>query len=173
MKIAISGPMCSGKSTIAQLIKKFNNEYEIYSFGSKIKNIAYELFGMKEKNRSLLINIANKMKDIDKDVWAKHILRKTKNNNNCIIDDLRFQNELNHLEGWKIICLTTSTDERIKRLKQLYPENYQDHISNMGHLSETDTLQLPEDTIYLDTAIPMDELKRKVGAFITYPLFNQ
>ena len=107
MKIAISGPMCSGKSTIAQLIKKFNNEYEIYSFGSKIKNIAYELFGMKEKNRSLLINIANKMKDIDKDVWAKHILRKTKNNNNCIIDDLRFQNELDLLvkDDWYFIVL--------------------------------------------------------------------
>ena len=43
----------------------------------------------------------------------------------------------------------------------------------MGHLSETDTLQLPTDTIYLDTAIPMDELKRKVEMIINYPLFKQ
>ena len=173
MKIAIYGPMCSGKTTVAKIIQEYNDEYKIYSFGQKIKDLALELFDMKDKNRSLLIAIGSKMREINPDVWAEYIVKQTEGKENCIIDDLRFQNELNHLDGWKIICLTTSTDERIKRLKQMYPENYQDHISNMGHLSETDTLQLPEDTIYMDTAIPMDELKRKVGAFITYPLFNQ
>ena len=173
MKIAIYGPMCSGKTTVAKIIQSYNDEYQIYSFGQKIKDLALELFDMKDKNRSLLIAIGSKMREINPDVWAQYIVKQTEGKENCIIDDLRFQNELNHLEGWKIICLTTSTDERIKRLKQLYPENYQDHISNMGHLSETDTLQLPTDTIYLDTAIPMDELKRKVEMIINYPLFKQ
>ena len=44
MKIAISGKMCSGKSTIAKLIKEYDNRYEIYSFGKKVKLIANELF---------------------------------------------------------------------------------------------------------------------------------
>ena len=58
------------------------------------------------------------MRDIDEDIWAKYIVKKTNDVENCIIDDLRFQNELNLLKGWKIICLTTNDDVRIERLKK-------------------------------------------------------
>ena len=60
MKIAINGPMCSGKSTIANIIKEHNDRYSIYSFGGRVKELAFELFGMRNKDRSLLINIAPK-----------------------------------------------------------------------------------------------------------------
>ena len=162
MKIAIYGPMCSGKSTIASIIKENNSDYEIFSFGQKIKDLAKELFNMKHKDRSLLITIADKMRDIDPDVWAKFIIKQTESKQYCIIDDLRFQNELNYLNDWKIIALTTPKEVRIDRIKQLYPNDYQDHIKNMNHLSETDTLNLPENTIYIDTSIPFDELKNKI-----------
>ena len=46
MKIGICGKMCSGKTTIANLIKEYDNRYEIFSFGMKVKVIANELFGM-------------------------------------------------------------------------------------------------------------------------------
>tara|TARA_B100000035_G_scaffold303258_1_gene301668 strand:- start:11 stop:532 length:522 start_codon:yes stop_codon:yes gene_type:complete len=169
MKIAISGPMCSGKSTIAKLIKKFNNEYEIYSFGNEIKNIAYELFDMKEKNRSLLINIANKMKDIDKDVWAKHILRKTKNNHNCIIDDLRFQNELELLikDDWHFIVLNMDINERKQRIKNEYPTNYQDHFNNMNDISETGNLSFPpRKTLHINASQNLNEIYKNIEYFI-------
>ena len=103
MKIAIYGPMCSGKSTIANIIQKKYPQYKIYSFGQKIKDIANELFNMEGKNRSLLINIADKMRDIDEDVWVKYIMKQINDYEYCIIDDLRFQNELNYLSEWKII----------------------------------------------------------------------
>ena len=74
MKIAIYGPMCSGKTTVATIIKELDSQYEIYSFGLKIKDLAIELFDMKGKNRSLLINIADKMREIDENVWAKYII---------------------------------------------------------------------------------------------------
>lgn len=167
MKIAIYGPMCSGKTTVANIIKELNAEYEIYSFGQKIKDIAKELFHMKNKDRSLLIAIADKMREIDEDVWAKYIINKTNKLDNCIIDDLRFQNELNLLKDWKIICLTTNVSTRIKRLKELYPDNYQDHIKNMQHKSETDTLIFPKkDTIYLDTNIDLLILKENIKNII-------
>lgn len=160
MKIAIYGPMCSGKTTVANIIKILNPNYEIYSFGKKIKDIAKELFNMKNKDRSLLIKIADKMREIDEDVWANYIVNKTLHLENCIIDDLRFQNELNHLDGWKIICLTTSENIRIERLKKIYPDNYEDHIKNMQHISETDTLIFPKsETTYLDTDVDYDILK--------------
>ena len=93
---------------------------------------------------------------------AKFIIKQTESKQYCIIDDLRFQNELNYLNDWKIIALTTPKEVRIDRIKQLYPNDYQDHIKNMNHLSETDTLNLPENTIYIDTSIPFDELKNKI-----------
>ena len=162
MKIAIYGPMCSGKSTVANIIKDENSHYEIYSFGGRIKELAAELFNMEKKDRSLLINIADKMREIDEDVWAKYIMNQTKEKEFCLIDDLRFQNELNYLEGWKIIALTTPLEVRMERIRNEYKEDCEDHIKNMTHKSETDKLKLPEDTIYLDTNIPFDELKSLV-----------
>ena len=162
MKIAIYGPMCSGKTTIANIIKEIKSEYEIFSFGEKIKILAKELFNMENKDRTLLITIADKMRDIDPDVWAKYTVKQTTNKEYCIIDDLRFQNELNYLNGWKIICLTTPIEIRIDRIKKIYPENYEDHIKNMKHKSETDELTLPKNTTYIDTNIDIEQLKIKI-----------
>ena len=82
------------------MIKKSYYEYEIYSFGGKIKDIAYDLFQMDKniKDRSLLINIADRMRDIDPDIWAKYIINDIGDHKYCIIDDLRFQNELDILQ---------------------------------------------------------------------------
>ena len=169
MKIAIHGPMCSGKTTISNIIKEFDNSYKTYSFGLKVKDIAIDLFNMEGKNRSLLINVASKMREIDPDVWAKYVINQIENekNNNCIIDDLRFQNEADYLDDdWLIISLTTPKEVRIERIKEVYKENYEDHIKNMNHISETDKLSLPENTIYIDTSIEYDKLKSKIKGII-------
>ena len=141
MKIAVSGPMGSGKSTIANMIKNTDERYNIYSFGQKVKDVAYDLFNMDRnfKDRSLLINIADNMRMIDPDVWAKYIVKQIDNHKYCIIDDLRFQNELDILEKddeWIYIVLHIDNNKRLERLKKLYPDNYDDHIKNMSHLSE-------------------------------------
>ena len=41
--------MCSGKSTIANMIQQLDNEYDTYSYGQKIKDIAVDLFNMRNK----------------------------------------------------------------------------------------------------------------------------
>ena len=168
MKVAIHGPMCSGKTTISNIIKECDPDYKTYSFGLKVKDVARDLFEMKGKDRSLLINIASKMREINENVWVDYVIRQINEDNNkkCIIDDLRFQNEADSLEGWKIISLTTPEDVRIKRIKEVYPENYKDHIKNMGHISETSKIILPEDTIYIDTSIHYDDLKEMITKVI-------
>ena len=155
MKIAISGPMCSGKTTIANLICNLNTDYKIYSFGGKIKELAKELFDMGDiKDRSLLINIANKMKDINKDVWINYLLKQCSNKNNCIIDDLRFVNELESLKddnSWHFIVIQIPKEIRIKRIKELYPTNYEDHIKNMDDISEKGLKDFPKErTLYIN-----------------------
>jgi cytidylate kinase len=173
MKIAISGQMCSGKTTIANLIKNQLLNTEIYSFGKKIKEIAYDLFNMDKniKNRSLLINIADKMREIDEDIWAKYIINKISNENNCIIDDLRFQNELNILENdseWIYIVLSINEKVRLNRLKNLYPDNYSDHIKNMSHLSEQCNLNFINNNrvLYLNSDDSLDNIKYNIEYFI-------
>ena len=170
MKIAIHGPMCSGKTTISEIIKGYDDSYKTYSFGLKVKEIAKDLFDMKDKDRSLLINVATKMREIDPDIWAKYVVKQIKedDNNNCIIDDLRFQNEAEYLKNdWLMISLTTPKDVRIKRIKDIYKENCEDHIKNMEHISETDKIELPENTIYIDTSINYEELKEKIRKIIS------
>ena len=173
MKFAITGPMCSGKSTIANLLKTLNKELEIYSFGKKIKDIAHELFNMGEnlKDRTLLINIADKMRDIDPDIWAKYIIKQTNKKEHCIIDDLRFQNELDLLEEdgeWIYIILNINVVTRLNRLKQLYPDNYNDHIKNMNHLSEKGELQFKNTSklLYIDSNDSLENIKYNIEYFI-------
>ena len=60
MKIAITGKMCSGKSTIADVLMEKDDRYQIYSFGQKVKDVAKDLFDMKEKDRTLLTSIGTK-----------------------------------------------------------------------------------------------------------------
>jgi len=164
MKFAIHGPMCSGKTTISNIIKKKDSEYKTYSFGGKVKDIASDLFKMEGKDRSLLINVASKMREIDPDIWAKYVVSEIEKDGKekCIIDDLRFQNEADYLKGWVFISLVTPKDVRIKRITQLYPENYKDHIKNMEHISETGQLQMPGNVVHIDTSIPLKELENAI-----------
>lgn len=171
MKIAITGKMCSGKSTIANMIQQLDNEYDTYSYGQKIKDIAVELFNMKNKDRSLLINIASKLREIDGDVWSKYIIKKTKYKNKCIIDDLRFQNELDMLDdSWKIIKLNINYKDQKERIKKLYPDNYEDHYRNMGHDSEKSLLDLSNKDIILDintSEESYEQIKHKLYLLMT------
>ena len=169
MKIAVHGPMCSGKTTISKIIMEYNDSYKTYSFGKKVKDVAIDLFNMEGKDRSLLINVASKMREIDQDVWAKYVINQIEKdkNENCIIDDLRFQNEADFLNDWIFISLITPKNVREERIKELYPDNYHDHIKNMDHISETGNLTFSGRVIYIDTSIPMEELKNKIIELIS------
>ena len=90
MKIAIHGKMCYGKTTLANIIRDFDNDFKILSFGQKVKDIAKDLFNMKYKDRTLLTNIGTKMREIDSDVWANYTINMGKIYDNVIIDDLRY-----------------------------------------------------------------------------------
>lgn len=153
MKIAIVGKMCSGKTTVANIITEINPSYQRYSFGQKVKDVAIDLFNMKNKDRSLLVKIGGFMRDIDPDVWVNYLLKQIKDVDNCIIDDIRYQNEVDACKklGFTFIYLTIPKQIQIKRIKRVYPDNYMDHIQNINHVSETNNLQL-ENFIEINTS---------------------
>lgn len=163
MKIGICGKMCSGKTTIANLIYMIDNRYEKYSFASKIKELARELFNMNGKDRDLLINIGTKFREIDPDVWVNHVLKKTKYKKHCIIDDVRFQNEVDLLikNGWKIIQLNISEENQIQRLQKTYPNDYKEHLKNRDHISEQNNLKFCP-ILTINTDIDIQKIKHEI-----------
>ena len=122
------------------------------------------------KDRSLLINIANKMKQINENVWINYIIKESINKENFIIDDLRFENELNVLKNsgdWYFIVLQIPKETRIKRIKELYPDNFEDHIKNMNDISEKGLTDFPKDkTLYIseDTT---ENIQKSIRNFIS------
>ena len=156
MKIAICGKMCSGKSTLANYIMSSYPGYQKYSFAQKVKELCSELFDMEGKDRLLLINFANKMRDIDEKVWVNHVLKQTESKEKCIIDDVRYQNEVDALieDGWSFIQLNVPNELQKKRIMELYPDNYQEHIQSMNHISEKNEFVFPEGypQLVLDTS---------------------
>ena len=146
MKIAICGKMCSGKTTLANYIMRTFPGYRKYSFAEKVKELCVDLFDMKKKDRPLLINFANKMRDIDPDVWVNQVLKQTKGQDNCIIDDVRYQNEVDALvnDGWKFIQLNVPYELQKSRIMKLYPNDYKEHLKASCHISEQNSFTFPD-----------------------------
>ena len=140
MKIALIGKMCSGKSTIAQYLKKTHN-YTILSFGEPVKKYATEIFNLEHKDRKIIQDFAQKVREIDDEVWIKYLIRKYKNCNseNVVVDDVRFPKEYTALikEHFIPIKIDISEDFQRERIIKTYPENYQIHLDRTKNISES------------------------------------
>lgn len=156
LKIGIVGKMASGKTTSADYLLQYSKQFHKYSFACKLKQIATELFDMKEKDRQLLINIGSKMREIDSDVWAKYTLKCCNKYSYVVIDDVRYLNEYHLLKqnGWKIIKLNISEKLQEERLKNTYPDTFLDHLSHKDNITENDAVNL--DNSFFDLVINVD-----------------
>ena len=154
MKIAICGKMCSGKTTLADYIISKDERFKKDSVAAKLKEIATDLFGMKSKDRNLLINVGKKMREIDVDVWLNYVCEKHKDNF-IIIDDIRYRNELKKFksEGFLLVRIIVSKELQLERLQHTYSDNWVDHLRNVSDISETNLDDVPysEFDLVLDT----------------------
>lgn len=171
MKIAITGKMCSGKSSLANILSESDSRFQIHSFGRKVKDVAKDLFDMKEKDRSLLTSIGTKMREIDPDVWINYVLKQCEDKTHCIVDDLRYQNEYEALSksGFKIIQLKVDPIIQEERIKLVYPNNYKDHLENRNHISEKNEFQWLEkdNPLIIDSGKEsIESILEKVYSFI-------
>ena len=171
MKIAITGKMCSGKTTLSNYICSVEPRFVVFSFGKKVKEVATDLFDMNPliKDRTLLTSIGQKMREINPDVWISYVIKQTKGIEYCLIDDLRYQNEYEALarDNWKIIQLNISDELQEQRIKEIYPDNYEDHLKNRNHLSELNEFQWTDDPhLSIDSSMNRDEIKQMINEFI-------
>ena len=173
MKIAVTGKMCSGKTTLCNYLCEIEPRFQIFSFGKKVKDVASDLFQMnpKIKDRTLLTSIGQKMREINKDVWVNYVVQQCKDVEYCLVDDLRYQNEYEALvkNGFKIIQLNISDELQEYRIRNIYPNNYLDHLNNRNHPSEKNTFQwLNNDHPHLsiDSSEDREIIKKIVREFI-------
>ena len=85
------------------------------------------------------------MREIDPDVWVNQVLKQTKGKENCIIDDVRYQNEVDALiqDGWKFIQLDVPYELQRSRIMRLYPNDYKEHLQAKNHISEQNKFIFP------------------------------
>ena len=173
MRIAVTGKMCSGKTTLCNYLCELEPRFRIFSFGKKVKDVASDLFQMDPqiKDRTLLTSIGQKMREIDKDVWVNYVINQCKDVEYCLVDDLRYQNEYEALikNGFKIIQLNISDELQEYRIRNIYPNNYEDHLKNRNHPSEKNTFQwLNNDHPHLsiDSSEDREVIKNIVKEFI-------
>ena len=142
MRIAISGKMCSGKTTLAEQLMANEPRFVKLSFAQPIYDLAREYFGMAEKNRALLIHIGESFRAWDETVWIKAFLRHVEQleaeGKWVLVDDLRLPQEHKALRenGFRLVRLNVSFMEQQKRLTIKYPESCEDHFAKRTHSTE-------------------------------------
>ncbi len=118
MNIAFTGWAGSGKTEAAKYLShKYG--FKRISFADGIKDIAFNIFGAKEKSRELLQQIGEKLREIDFDVWVKYTIKRMSFfQDGYVIDDLRRKNEFDALikNNFYIFRIVADEDVRVKRL---------------------------------------------------------
>lgn len=135
--ILISGKRCSGKDTVASLIKeKLGKDTVILGFANVLKyNYAKSIatneidtqciyeklineYKFKEQHRENLINLAKseKIKHGD-DIWVRRLLDYVKNLNvkTIIIPDFRFKVEFEYFRNLKAYIIRVKSDETVRK----------------------------------------------------------
>ena len=153
IRIGVVGKMCSGKTTLSNHIKaylseKYNIEMKSLTFAGKVYDIAYDLFDMsrEKKDRKLLQQIGSMMRQIDKDIWIKYVMKQAKGKD-VMVEDCRYRNEFEALceDGFLMIKINIDEEYQAERLKKTYPDTYEQHLANLTHASEMDIDGLEEE----------------------------
>lgn len=163
MKIAIVGNICSGKTTLANTLSKRYNLQRI-AFADSVKYYVKDIFNVEYKDRKLIQDFAEKMREIDQDIWVKKVEDKIKDKEDIVIDDLRFLNEYKMLKdnNFFIVKLKISKETQIQRINQLYREHAKEHIERLNHISESYIDSLKEDLLITN--------EKQLKDFIDYSL---
>lgn len=146
IRIALAGPMASGKTFVAEWLQKRYSHLKLrrIGFGDEVKRLVQELWNPTTKDRSLLVEFATSMRNIDSAIWIKRMFAQIEASpdTNWVCDDLRQDNELVALQtqGWLLVRILVPNNIRQERLKSKYPNDYETHMAYANHKTENDML---------------------------------
>jgi len=124
MRIALSGKMASGKSLVAKHLVNEHNFTEL-SFAAKLKEICAVLFprAKYEKDRWLLQQVGQTMREFDPQVWIRFVLPAIEPGKDIVISDVRYPNEYETLRqlGFVMVRMYASYKARLTYIEKAYP----------------------------------------------------
>ena len=167
MRVAICGPMASGKSRLAeQLIGQ--HDFSKVSLARGVKLMGDKILeslidsGLVDaeqrqiKQRRMLQSIGAVGREIDPMMWINDTIRCAEAHAHVVVDDLRFVNEAMALaeHGFMIIRLNFPDDEtQMKRLMTAYPEDWERHWDARNDISETEIMTIPSEMVDLEMTV--------------------
>lgn len=130
-KIALTGQMRAGKDEIAKHLLIMHGFTRV-AFGDELKRLAHEAFpdvSESSKPRALYQQFGQLLREIDPDIWVRHVERQVEALINCngqfqdhvgiVITDLRQPNEYDWAKanGFTIVKVTAPVGKRLVRAK--------------------------------------------------------
>ena len=148
--IIIAGNVAgAGKDTMAGYLES-KYGYKQVAFATGIKRVAREVFNMQKKDRALLQDIGQKMREIDPEVWVKALFREIDASLHSIpfvISDLRQKNELSAALERNFIPVRVVTNRNIAVQRLLERDGVCD-ISKLDGPAEDGTRKIHLPQIY-------------------------
>ena len=160
VKIAICGKMASGKTTLAEKLVSEYSDFARFSLADAVKRFARFVYDIPEghKDRVAFQKIGDgARKELYENVWIDTLLNEiahhevVANNDGFIkhfvIDDVRYLNEVVKLkaDGWILVKIAIDDEIQIDRLKNVYPNNWEIHVSARHHASESEVDTIPNE----------------------------
>ena len=135
-KIIISGRGGAGKDQAADyLVEEYG--FKKIAFADGIYEIARKYFGMQNKDRKLLQDIGQKMREIEPLIWVKYTFEKAKNYEKVVISDCRQGNEYIYGLENEFLPLRIDTYENIRIRRLTERDGKRPNISLLENESET------------------------------------
>jgi len=167
-RIALSGKMCSGKSTVAEYLK-FKYGFEIVSFADELKRIARDVFELHSKNRRVLQKLGEEMRGLDPDIWIRPVLWKITDlrDRPIVIPDLRYLNEAETLASIDFAIVRVQVDIPTQRGRAIrfYGEG---DLKRAGHISEIELDDYNFDYV-LDGSLTKDIMLAQADRLVSKP----
>lgn len=168
--------MASGKTTLAEAFCNEIPYYSKFSFAKSVKDFANFLFdipeGYKDREKYQKVGDGGR-RFIGGDVWIDATLNAVKENSANgygVIDDVRYINEVQHLKkkGWFMVKINISKELQEKRIKETYPNDWEQHLAARNHASEVEVLEASKSLFDLvinadDGAVPIEILIQAIN----------
>lgn len=159
----------AGKSSIATYLSNVHG-FRIYNFADRIYDLAGELFGMKVKDRDMLIAIGEKMREIDKLVWIKETMNRIEKDGHSriVIADTRKLLEYAYLleHGYDQAMVYCPEEVAIDRLKERDGEENVNVDVVLNGTTENQLRPLIDSMKVFNTTLPWDETKEEIDLYI-------
>ena len=180
--VALVGKFAAGKTTVANILCDAH-DYRRVSMAANMKYIVNEAYGTIDKAelvpvmhrdgtpyelsvREVLQKLGESVKDFDRDLWLRGMLRDTEYMMGpLVMDDTRLTFEVDALRerGWLIVKIDVPDQVRMERYENVHGRL--PTLAEMTHVSETEIDKILPD-IYVDGEEPPEVVADRILAFV-------